>query len=133
MEKSQNLICAESCFSRVDKQELSRLCRATAWSSAEKAGISIKLRRIPARSDLADGHVLRRMHAEGEELFSRPEPIYPTKQAKLECQDTRRGRNISIHELDAITCPLVAGLHIQGKSLALGDTEEGEIILPRSR
>lgn len=40
-------------------------------------------------------------------------------------------RGISAHELDAITCALVARLHVQRKSLALGDPEEGRIILPR--
>jgi len=39
--------------------------------------------------------------------------------------------SISLDELDAITCALVAQCHIHGKSLATGDPDEGQLILPR--
>jgi predicted nuclease with RNAse H fold len=39
-------------------------------------------------------------------------------------------RGISVHELDAITCALVARLHVQGKSLVIGDPREGQMIMP---
>jgi predicted nuclease with RNAse H fold len=42
-------------------------------------------------------------------------------------------RGISVHELDAITCALAARCHMQGKSLATGDPDEGQIILPRPK
>lgn len=42
-------------------------------------------------------------------------------------------RGISVHELDAISCALAARLHVRGRSLVLGDREEGEIILPKQR
>ncbi len=38
--------------------------------------------------------------------------------------------DISTHELDAITCALVARDHLQGRSLELGDREEGFLVLP---
>ena len=40
-------------------------------------------------------------------------------------------RTISVHEMDAISCALVAQLHLQKKSLALGDPTEGLMILPK--
>jgi predicted nuclease with RNAse H fold len=39
--------------------------------------------------------------------------------------------SISVHEMDAITCALVARAHIQGKSLSLGDPDEGQMILSK--
>jgi len=40
---------------------------------------------------------------------------------------------ISDHELDAITSALVGKMYIEGDYLALGDSEEGLIIMPRKR
>ncbi|MBI1744572.1 DUF429 domain-containing protein [Candidatus Acetothermia bacterium] len=40
-------------------------------------------------------------------------------------------RGLSVHEMDAICCALVAQLHLQKKSLALGDPTEGLMILPK--
>ncbi|MCP8316608.1 MAG: DUF429 domain-containing protein [archaeon] len=40
---------------------------------------------------------------------------------------------ISDHELDAITSALVGKMYIEGDYLALGDSEEGLIIMPRER
>ena len=40
-------------------------------------------------------------------------------------------RKISRHELDAITCAIVAQLHHAGRSLTLGDPDEGLMILPQ--
>jgi hypothetical protein len=40
-------------------------------------------------------------------------------------------RDISVHELDALSCALVARLHLRKKSLALGDPTEGLMILPK--
>jgi len=45
--------------------------------------------------------------------------------------DIRR-RGISCHELDAVTCALVAQEHLLGRSLVLGDPDEGVMVLPRS-
>ncbi len=39
-------------------------------------------------------------------------------------------RKISSHELDAITCALVAQEHLAGFSLVLGDPDEGLMVLP---
>jgi predicted nuclease with RNAse H fold len=39
-------------------------------------------------------------------------------------------RKISSHELDAITCALVAQEHSSGSSLVLGDPNEGLMVLP---
>ncbi len=39
-------------------------------------------------------------------------------------------RELSAHELDAVTCALVARDHFRGKSLELGDREEGLLVLP---
>jgi predicted nuclease with RNAse H fold len=39
-------------------------------------------------------------------------------------------RKISCHELDAITCALVAQEHQSGCSLVLGDPDEGVMVLP---
>jgi predicted nuclease with RNAse H fold len=41
-------------------------------------------------------------------------------------------RNISCHELDAITCALVAQEHQTGRSLILGDPNEGLMVLAQS-
>ncbi|MFQ6110924.1 MAG: DUF429 domain-containing protein [Nitrospinota bacterium] len=43
--------------------------------------------------------------------------------------DPARGE-LSRHELDAITCALVAREHLKGRSLELGDREEGLLVLP---
>lgn len=40
-------------------------------------------------------------------------------------------RGISVHELDAITCTLVARYHVQGKSILIGDPKEGLMVLPK--
>ncbi|NQU09042.1 MAG: hypothetical protein HQ583_10790 [Candidatus Abyssubacteria bacterium] len=42
-------------------------------------------------------------------------------------------RGISAHELDAISCALAARLHVQKKSLILGDPSEGVMVLPSVR
>jgi hypothetical protein len=46
--------------------------------------------------------------------------------------DIRRTK-ISCHELDAITCAIVAQDHHAGRSLILGDPDEGLMILPQGR
>jgi predicted nuclease with RNAse H fold len=40
-------------------------------------------------------------------------------------------RNLTPHELDAVTAALTAYLHLQHKTEALGDEEEGYIIIPK--
>ncbi|MEM5882944.1 MAG: DUF429 domain-containing protein [Candidatus Aenigmatarchaeota archaeon] len=40
-------------------------------------------------------------------------------------------KNISEHELDAITCALVGKFYVEGKYLAIGDKEEILMILPK--
>lgn len=42
-------------------------------------------------------------------------------------------RTISPHELDAVTCALAARCCLTGRFLAVGDPDEGQIILPRPR
>lgn len=43
--------------------------------------------------------------------------------------DIRR-KEVSCHELDAVTCALVAQEHLMGCSLVLGDPDEGVMVLP---
>jgi hypothetical protein len=38
---------------------------------------------------------------------------------------------MSDHELDAVTCALVGKFYVEGKYVALGDEEEGQIIMPK--
>jgi predicted nuclease with RNAse H fold len=40
-------------------------------------------------------------------------------------------RGISVHELDAVSCALAARLHVQGRSLVIGDPDEGQMVLPK--
>ncbi|MEM5801903.1 MAG: DUF429 domain-containing protein [Candidatus Aenigmatarchaeota archaeon] len=40
-------------------------------------------------------------------------------------------KNITDHELDAITCALVGKMYLEGNYLAIGDEKEGLIILPK--
>ncbi len=42
-------------------------------------------------------------------------------------------QGVSVHELDAITCALVARSHLRGKSILIGDPEEGVMVLPTPR
>lgn len=42
-------------------------------------------------------------------------------------------RNLTPHELDAITAALTAYLHLQNQTEALGDKEEGYIIIPKKQ
>jgi len=51
------------------------------------------------------------------------------RQFKLTRALSKRG--LSVHEMDAICCALVAQLYLQKKSLALGDPTEGLMILPK--
>ena len=40
-------------------------------------------------------------------------------------------KKMSDHELDAVTCALVGKFYLEGKYIALGDEEEGKIVMPK--
>jgi len=50
---------------------------------------------------------------------------------KFELSSALDKKKISVHELDAISCALVAQLHLEKKSLILGQASEGLMILPQ--
>jgi predicted nuclease with RNAse H fold len=42
-----------------------------------------------------------------------------------------QGREVTKDELDALTCALVAREYLRGKTMAIGDPEEGLMVLPK--
>jgi len=44
-----------------------------------------------------------------------------------------KGHVLTYHEIDAVTAALTAYLHMQSRTEALGDEEEGYIIIPKKQ
>jgi len=93
--------------------------------------------RLKERLERAGYHVVETYPGGAQDIWDMPRQKDPTGLRRALTRFGVKGdiakREISTHELDAITCALAARCYVRGRFLAAGDTDEGQIILPRPK
>ncbi len=94
---------------------------------------AIKLNKLVTKS----GHKTIEVHPTStRKALNMPSKDWGKIQAILErigLKGDLKARSLASHEIDAVTAALTAHLHMQNKTEALGDEEEGYIIVPKKQ